>query len=492
MGTVRKSILLSAADKYFSQMLLVVTTMVMARTLTPVETGLYVVANSVLMLADNFRTFGVGIYVVQTPELRPATLRSAFTVTFLLSLAMMAAILATADRIAAFYGAAEIGHLLRLAALGFLVVPFATPIVALLQRELDFRRLALLNAAAALTSSGVTMALGIAGFGPASYVWGFLASGVVLSLMAFAARPQAGMFVPSLAEMRPMLAFGMVSSSVTLVNMAYEMLPRLALGRLLSLQAVGIYARAVTVCQLPDRALSSALQPVVLPALAARARDKGDLRSSYLRSHALMSALHWPMLVMLALLADPVVWVMLGPQWIEAAPLVRMIALGMMALAPAFLTFPLLVAAGRIRDTLWSSLIALPPSVLLVMVAGTISLEAVAASTFVLAPFQMAVAFAFVRRAIGVTWQEMATASRDSAVLAGATALVPVAVVAASGQGFALGWLPCALAIAGGALGWGVALRLVRHPLLDEILALWRSAAGLAGRRGLAPVAGVE
>ncbi|QDA35814.1 lipopolysaccharide biosynthesis protein (plasmid) [Paracoccus liaowanqingii] len=472
MERIRVSMLFSAADKYLSQVLLVVTTMVMARLLTPAETGLYVIANSILMLADNLRTFGVGVYVVQTPELHAKTLRSAFTVTMLLSLVLMGGLLLSADAVAIFFGASEIEGLLRLAAFGFLVIPFATPIVALLQRELDFRTLAILNVLAALTSATVTITLGFAGFGPESYVWGFLASGTALAVAAVAVRPQPAMFRPSLAEARQILSFGLVSSSVSLVNMAYESLPRLMLGKLLSFEAVGLFARAVTVCQLPDRSIVSALQPVVLPVLAAQARSGGDLKASYLHGYLLMSAVQWPMLVMLVLLAEPVVLVILGPQWIEAVPLVRMIAAGTMAMAPAFLTFPVLVAHGRIRDTLWSSLISLPPSAMLVFAAGTISIEAVAASMMILAPFQMAVAFWFVRRAINVGWRDMATASRDSLVLAVATAVVPITVIMIGGNGFSLGWGQCLIAIGGGATGWATALRVVGHPVGTEIGAL--------------------
>src|SRR5699024_5124109 len=146
-----------------------------------------------------------------------------------------------------------------------------------------------------------------------------------------------------------------------------ELLPRLALGRILGFDAVGIYARAVTVCQLPDRAVVSALQPVVLPAMAARVRARGSLKDTYLRGLSLMSALQWPALAFLALLADPVVRILLGAQWAATTPLVRMIALASMMLAPAFMTFPVLVASGRLRDTLLSSLISLPPSVLIVV-----------------------------------------------------------------------------------------------------------------------------
>ncbi len=367
-------------------------------------------------------------------------------------------------------------------------MPFATPIVACLQRELGFRTLALLNVAAASTSAAVTICLGTLGVGPASYIWGFLASSTALAVLAFAMRPDVSVFRPTLRGARGILSFGGISSSVTVVNMAYEMLPRLVLGKLLSFEAVGLYSRAVTVCQLPDRGVVSALQPVVLPAFAARARSGGDLKTAYLHGHALMSAIQWPALVMLALLADPVVRVMLGPQWMDAAPLVRMIALATMAMAPAFMTFPVLVTTGRIRDTLWSSLISLPPSALIIVGASTIGLEAVAASMFVVAPLQMGVAFAFVRRAIGLTWREMALASRDSLTLALATALVPAVVIVASPDGFALGWIETAAAIAGGAAGWGLALGLLRHPIRTEILAVARLAPVALGRgRAVSP-----
>lgn len=489
MSAVRKSILFSALDKYVAQVLLLATTAVMARILSPAETGLYVLASSVLLLADNLRTFGVGVYIVQVPDLRQTTLRSAFTVTLLLSLAMVAAINLGAGAIAEFFGEAEVAHCLRLASLGLLVVPFATPIVALLQREFGFRALALLNIAAATTNSAVTIALGAAGFGPVCYVWGFLAASVVLALLAVAMRPEVGIFRPCLAEARQMVSFGVVTSSSMLVNMAYELLPRFALGRLLSLEAVGLYSRAVTLCQLPDRVIGSALQPVLLPAFAAQARNGGDLASSYLRGHMMMSAVQWPVLVMLALLADPAVRLLLGPQWTEAAPLVRTIALATMTLAPAFMTFPVLVAAGRVRDSLWSSLISLPPSILTVIWASTISLEAVAASMFVVAPLQMAVALAFVRRAIGLTCRELLAASGDSIALALGTALIPFAVLATTEDGLSLDLLQTSLAVIGGAAGWVLTVTALRHPIGHDLLAAWRmvSASGRFGRPDASP-----
>jgi O-antigen/teichoic acid export membrane protein len=219
--------------------------------------------------------------------------------------------------------------------------------------------------------------------------------------------------------------------------------------------------------------------------MAAQTRAGGDLKASYLRGLSLMSAVQWPTLIMLALLADPVVRILLGQQWGETAPLVRMISLATMTLAPAFLTFPVLVATGRIRDTLLSSLISLPPSILIVIGATTLGLWQVAASMFVAAPLQMFVALLFVRRAIGLSWGEFFGALRKSALMTMGAAALPGLVLLMSSNGFALGLGEAALAVLGGAVGWLAALLIVDHPLKQELLAVWRMIWAAANSRWL-------
>ena len=481
MSVIRRSVIASVADKYATQIISIVTLAVMSRVLTPAETGIYLLASTVILLLENLRLFGTGIFIVQERTLAPQTVRTVFTITLMISVTLAGGMILGSGLIAGFFREPQVGHLLVVASLSFVIAPFGGPLLALMQRDLSFTRLAVLNVAMALVNAGVTITLGTMGFGPVSYVWGIVASGATLALGAMLLRPDFWVFRPSLHDARRILSFGAVSSSVTVLNMAYDMLPRLALGRLLGVDAVGIYARAVTVCQLPDRALVSALQPVVLPAMAMHARLGGDLRVSYLRGHALMSAIQWPTLIMLALLADPVVAILLGPQWEQTPPLVRIIAIATMAMAPAFMTFPLLVSVGRIRDTLWSSLICLPPSILAVIVAAHLGLTAVAASLLIIAPFQMFVALLFIRRAIGLRIGQLWAASLRSIAVTAATAALPMLVIATSKDGFDLGMARTAVAVAGGAIGWLAGIVLTDHPIRSEIMAVWRMIA--QGRR---------
>jgi O-antigen/teichoic acid export membrane protein len=210
---------------------------------------------------------------------------------------------------------------------------------------------------------------------------------------------------------------------------------------------------------------------VILPALSAEVRAGGTLKESYLRATTFITALQWPALVVLALLAHPAVEVLLGAQWIAVAPLVQIVALASLFSFTAELNFPVLVSLGAMRDLLLRGLIAWPASALVIAGASAFGLVAAAFSFFVIVPFQAYVSLYFVRRHIPIAWNEITDACWRSAVIAACSAAGPLAVVAWLGLRFDMS-LPAAL-IAGvlAAIGWAAGIWLTRHPLLDELKA---------------------
>jgi O-antigen/teichoic acid export membrane protein len=166
-----------------------------------------------------------------------------------------------------------------------------------------------------------------------------------------------------------------------------------------------------------------------------------------------MAAVQVPAMVCLALLAEPVVRVLLGPQWGEVPPLVRLMAMGMVWMFPAFLTYPMLVALGRIRETLVSSLISIPPSILLIAAAAPYGLTAVAA--------------------IDLAWREILRTVAPGAVATLGAAGGILAVMSLLGFRTALSFSEMLAAIFAAGLGWLAGLWLSGHPLIGELLGVW-------------------
>lgn len=470
MSTVRRSLAFSFAEKYGSYALSLVGTAIISRLLTPKDFGIFAVGMAVVMLIDVFRDFGVGNYLVQEKQITDQHVRAAFTVTLALSCMCALGLWLGTEAIVAFYNEPDLRRLVPVFAANFLLVSFSMPSLSLLRRDMAFDAIAAINLLATLVNLGVVVALALLGYGFMSLGWATLATSLTRTIAANAFRPCFWAYRVTLQEWRKLASFGTYSTATAVINVFHDQLPQLVIGRALGLTSAGLFSRAVTLCQLPDRLVISALNPVVLPALSERVRREINLKPAYLLALSYMSALQWPCLILLALLAEPVVLVLLGEQWLEVAPLVRIMAFGSLAMFPAFMTYPTLVALGRVRDTLSMSLISLPPSILLILLASPFGLRAVAATQLVNAPLQVFVAVSFIRRRIGMSWREIASSIRGSILVALCTAACPAVVIAMlGGFSFEIPMSAVALAVLGAAAGWLLGLFLVNHPLLGEL-----------------------
>src|SRR5580704_14385313 len=94
-----------------------------------------------------------------------------------------------------------------------------------------------------------------------------------------------------------------------------------------------------------------------------------------------------------------------------------MLCLASPSLFAACLTYPVLVAVGRVRDTLIASLISLPPSLLVIFIASFFGVWTVAASAFLILPFQAAVALCFVGRRLAFTSADLLRATLKSGIV---------------------------------------------------------------------------
>ena len=84
----------------------------------------------------------------------------------------------------------------------------------------------------------------------------------------------------------------------------------------------------------------------------------------------------------------------------------------------ACLTYPVLVAVGRVRDTLASSMISLPPSLLVIFIASFFGVQAVAAAALLTLPFQAIVAIYFVSRQLAMKPADLIRATLKSGIVA--------------------------------------------------------------------------
>ncbi|MCU0894585.1 MAG: oligosaccharide flippase family protein [Rhodospirillales bacterium] len=481
MGPLHRSFLFSTADRYGSLIVQIGAIAVLSRLLTPREFGIYSIIIAISALAHTFREFGGANYLIQKRDVSLACIRTAFTVSLVMSGLFAAALLALREVAVVFFSEEGLSEGISVSCINFILLPFSVTISALLRREMAFDALARCNLAANVATAVASVGLAALGLGFMGPLWGSVVGNVVLVGLLVARWPQLRIFRPSLRNSREVIAFGAYSSGTVIINVLYTWSPQIILGRVLDMAAVGLYSRSFNVIQLFDKLILDVINPVVMPIVAAQARAGGSIRRLYLDALEIVAALHWPFLIFVALMADPIVHIIFGAQWVEIVPLVRLLAVASLSLFAACLTYPILASTGRVRDTLTISLISVPPSLVVMFIASFFGINAVGGAALLTLPLQAYVAMVFISRRIGLTARDLAKALWKGAVVAAFSA---AGVLLAAGlYDFNLELPPDGLLVAAlaSAAGWCCGLLLTKHPLWKHFSAA--IAAAVTARR---------
>lgn len=471
MTAIRRALLFTAGERALGIIVGLAMIPLVSRLLTPAEIGISVIGLGVMTFAVACREFASADFLIQKQDVTPADVRTCFSILLALCVTVSGTVALLAPHLARLYDAPDLQTYLYIAAAAGVLDPFALPVMALLRRDMQFDRIAGINTAAQASNAVVTVLLAAGGFGVASMAWGWFASSAVTLAGTAWARPTFWMVAPSFRAWRSVVTFGGYNGATSVVARLYEALPQLVLGRIVAPHVIAFYNRTSMIVGLPDRLILSVIFPVALPAFASEFHAGRTIKDSYLRTLGHLSALLWPALLFISIMAHPIVGLLLGPQWEEVAPLVPFIALPCLVWFPVALAHPLLLALGQPRDVFLFKALSVSVCSVVLISASPFGLTAMVATHIFTIPFQMLVAQSFVRRHVRFQWSEVAHAVSRSAVVAAGSAAGPLAVVAAAG-GFDVPPPQAALAGVLCGAGWLVGLMLTRHPLMAELSAL--------------------
>jgi O-antigen/teichoic acid export membrane protein len=470
MTAIHRSIFLSAVERYGSLLLFLFSTAALSRLLTPGEFGIYAVINAVVaVIAASFQEFGGANYLIQKKVLSEQNIRTAFTITFCISIVIGLALFLCRDALVWFFKQDGLKAGIAVSTLNFALTPFSVVVSALFRRDMEFGKLAICSLTSNAVSIAISIALAVLHYSYMAPIWGAVAGNVILTALLIAFCKNRRVFRPSLSEYPDVISFGLYSGGVSIINVFYNLAPQILLARILDFTAVGLYSRAVGITQVFDRLVGQVLSPVIMPAIFAQTKAGGNLKQIYLDAIALLTAVHWPFLTFMAIMAQPIISIWLGPTWLEIVPLVRMMCIAYLSLFVACLTYPVLVAVGSVRDALRSSLISLPPSLLVIFIASFFGVQAVAASAMLTLPFQAAVAIYFSSRHLDIGWRDLFRATFKSAIVTIVTSVCVMVCAVMVEYGVLSAILGLGLACLSAGICWLLSMMVLEHPLLPRL-----------------------
>jgi O-antigen/teichoic acid export membrane protein len=358
--------------------------MVLARTLVPAEMGVFALSIAFMTILQATLQMGSGSLLVREKDETNGLAGSALTVALCEGLVISALLFILAAPFGEWQRSPDVAHIIKILALTPLFGAVEAIVVARWSRDLDFQSVAKLAAAKGLVQLVISISLALAGYGAKSMAIGYLAAACLAAMFA-SVHIWRHRIKPNAEFIRLFAVFGGQWMLLGALKAISSKSPELLLGRISGLAPVGLFNRASASVDIITRAGIEPIARVMLPVLVRDRDATGELAPGLVKLSSTLTALFWPALGALAILADPAIRVLYGDQWTSVAPVVTVLCLWMAILLPNSGTgevllirdkLPLSLVVEFVRVALGCCLIVLAAPLGIVMVAWARVVEA--------------------------------------------------------------------------------------------------------------------
>ncbi|TVR97138.1 MAG: lipopolysaccharide biosynthesis protein [Rhodospirillales bacterium] len=476
MPGIRRSLFFSFSQAYVGNALAFISVMVIARLLTPQEIGIYAVAMAVISIAYILRDFGIGQFIIQERELTRDKIRTAFGVSLVICWTLGTLVLATRGVVADFYGEPGLIDVMTVLSINFFVVPFNVPMMSTLAREMQFGKLFWISTISGVIGMTVVITLAATGHSYMSMAWSSIASTFATLLLSIAFHRRGLVLLPSFKHWRAVLSYGGYALGGTSLRQLGNIAPDLIVGRMLGFAPVAQLSRALGLIEIYYRVVMEGIGRVAFSSWAKRLREGGDLKADYLRALEFLTALAWPFFIFLGLMAHHVVNLLYGDQWADAVDLARILCVNGIFLPFIHLVPGFLMATGNAKQMFRLSSVTVPISITAIIIGSQHSLVAVGMALVVAYLLNVCLHHLFMRRTIGISFDDIIRVSGRSLIIALATAIPPVTTVFLTGLTPNNFLLPLLIAGTTASLAWLGAVWASNHPIKGEVMNATRMA----------------
>lgn len=307
---------------------------VMARLLDPVDFGLIAIANVMLRFLTYFAQLGVGPALIQKPELTDGDVRAALSVSLGISALCTVVAIIAAPFIAGYFIMPMLEPVIQALSINFLLGGLSAVSMSLLRRDMRFKHAAIVDTIAYVLGYGlIGITLAYLDFGVWALVGAVLSQSTLSASLSYLFSRHEFGWRHHKHQRAHFFSFGARYSVIGFIEFLSGSLDSLIIGKFFGAPTAGVYGRASLLTQLPVQQPANIITRALFPIIS-RLGDQRQIASLQVSALVLGSYGLAVSLGMIAAAPD-VVRVLLGDKWLEAIPILQILAL---AVAPQYLS----------------------------------------------------------------------------------------------------------------------------------------------------------
>lgn len=130
------------------------------------------------------------------------------------------------------------------------------------------------------------------------------------------------------------------------IDTVYDNIYTLVIGKYYSARSAGYYNRSLQIAQLPQSVVSQVVTKVALPVLTPYQNDDEKLLLIYDKMFRLTVFVSYPLMVLMAVLAEPIILLLLGEKWLPSVPYMQILSVSVIFVVLTLINLNLFFVKG--------------------------------------------------------------------------------------------------------------------------------------------------
>ncbi|WP_291866323.1 lipopolysaccharide biosynthesis protein [Maribacter sp.] len=342
-----KGVVWSAIERLSVQTVQFIIGIYLARILSPNEYGILSILLVFIAISQVFIDSGFTKALIQKQNRTETDISTVFLFNLGLSFLCYATLWVSSPFIAQFYNIEELSLLLRVLSISLILNAILTVPVTLYTIKLDFKKITQINLVTAIIAGLSAIYFAKIGYGVWALVIQTLCKSGLTAILIWIGLHWKPTWSFSKASLKELFKFGsnlLVSSLLnTFVNKSYE----LVIAKTNSTSDLGYYTRGTQFSDIVFAIINTIIDRVLLPGLA-EVQDKIDILVSYTQKILkIASLLIVPFFLFLAVIAEPLIRVLLTDKWLLAVPIMQIFCIARLITILSGINVNILYVLGR-------------------------------------------------------------------------------------------------------------------------------------------------
>lgn len=318
----------TSVERFSQQIIQFVIGIIIARILSPQDYGIIGMTAIFFAVANTFVDSGFGSALIQKKDRNDIDYSTCFYFNLAVGFVSYLILFFIAPAISDFYRIPLLCDVIRVLGLSLIVNSLTISQTARMTAEMKFKEMSVITIIIQVFTGIVGLYFAYTGWGVWALVFQQLGSSIAKLIIIEVYLKWIPQFVFSIPSFKHMFSYGSKILCSSLINVIYDNMYTLVIGRVFSAKDVGYYNRGNQFAILPTTTILNIFMKVAFPLMAEVQNDTGKLQIAYKKFLRVPIFILYPILFGLIVLAKPLILVLLGEKWLPAVPILQVLCIG--------------------------------------------------------------------------------------------------------------------------------------------------------------------